>query len=371
MRICHVTSAHNSDDPRIFYKECVSLAKDSSNDVFLVARGDSRFERNVHVVGIDNPSGGRLRRMLFFSKRVYKKAIEVNADCYHLHDPELLIYAKRIKKKGKKVIFDSHEYYTEQIKEKKYMPLFLRVIIAKLYYLYETHVARKIDAVIFPCTIEGKHPFFGRANNIEFIRNVPILDDYPTTVDYAKKQVYSVCYAGGLTQDRGLEVIIDACYEVGAKVILAGEIVPREFAQYIMNKESFAAVDFRGRCSHEEVIGIYEEAMIGASTLLPVGQYPKVETLPTKVYEYMAMGMPFIMSDFDYCREFNSKYNCCLLVDTTDVSSVTKALKFLIDNPKEAKALGKKGRIIVEKHYNWSVEENKLFRLYDLINGNI
>lgn len=43
MKICHLTSAHNNNDTRIFYKECVSLAK--KYDVYIVARGGAERKK--------------------------------------------------------------------------------------------------------------------------------------------------------------------------------------------------------------------------------------------------------------------------------------------------------------------------------------
>ena len=65
MKVCHMTSAHDSDDVRIFQKECVSLAK-SGHEVYLVARGQSRNEKNVTVIGVGDAPSGRLKRMFFF-----------------------------------------------------------------------------------------------------------------------------------------------------------------------------------------------------------------------------------------------------------------------------------------------------------------
>jgi len=50
LKVCHVTSAHNSSDVRIFEKECVPLAKEGYI-TYLVAPGESRDEKGVHVVG--------------------------------------------------------------------------------------------------------------------------------------------------------------------------------------------------------------------------------------------------------------------------------------------------------------------------------
>ena len=50
-KVCHVTSVHESDDLRIFDKECISLAKNKDMKVYLVARGESRIEQGVSVIG--------------------------------------------------------------------------------------------------------------------------------------------------------------------------------------------------------------------------------------------------------------------------------------------------------------------------------
>ena len=176
-RICHVTSAHQSNDVRIFQKECKSLAKQKSFNVYLVAQGESRKEDNVTVLGIGKKTKGRLGRIFGFSRQIYKRAAGLNADIYHLHDPELLLYARKLKKKDNIVIFDSHENYPEQIAEKKYIPSYLRKIIAFLYKAYETYVVKKIDAVIIPCTTNGKNPFAGRCKKTIFLDNYPIISN--------------------------------------------------------------------------------------------------------------------------------------------------------------------------------------------------
>lgn len=109
IKVCHMTSAHDPEDIRIFHKECVSLAK-AGYDVYLVQPGDSYEKNGVHLVGLSAPAQGRMEHFLHSAKNAYKKALEVDADIYHLHDPELLGYGLKLKRRGKKVTFDSHEH---------------------------------------------------------------------------------------------------------------------------------------------------------------------------------------------------------------------------------------------------------------------
>ncbi len=169
IKICHMTSVHKSTDVRIFRKECVSLAKKKDYDVYLIAPGESREEDGVHVIGIGEVPKGRLARMMKTAKAVYKAAVDLNADIYHFHDPELLQYGAKLAAMNRYVIFDSHENTYEQIKIKSYIPKALRSTVAGAYLKRETKLIKDMDAVIFPCPINGKHPFAGRAKRTPYV----------------------------------------------------------------------------------------------------------------------------------------------------------------------------------------------------------
>ena len=99
IKVCHMTSAHAPGMSGSFNKECVSLGK-AGYQVYLVQRGESYEASGVHVIGVGQPSGGRLTRMTSFARKVYEAALAVDADLYHLHDPELLPYGIKLKRRG-------------------------------------------------------------------------------------------------------------------------------------------------------------------------------------------------------------------------------------------------------------------------------
>ena len=131
MKVCHMTSVHESTDDRIFLKECVSLAK-AGYDTYQVAYGESFEKDGVKTIGLGKRASGRIKRILVSSRKVYQEALKIDADIYHVHDPELLPYAVKLKKRGKKVIFDSHEDIPRQILAKEWLPDVFRNIVSKL-----------------------------------------------------------------------------------------------------------------------------------------------------------------------------------------------------------------------------------------------
>ena len=178
-RVCHLTSVHSSDDTRVFHKECVSLAR-AGYDVTLVAPGESREELGVHIVGVGEKPVGTLNRLTSpFAKHAYEAALALDCELYHLHDPELLPYALKLKRHGKTVIFDSHEFYSLLIQEKGYIPGFLKKPASRIYGALEAGVFKKLDAVIIPCTSFGKNPFEKCAKRTVIVVNLPVAGRFP------------------------------------------------------------------------------------------------------------------------------------------------------------------------------------------------
>ena len=104
-KVCHITSVHDQGDVRIFEKECTSLAKRDDFDVYLVAAGESRTQNGVKIIGAGTRPRGRIRRATGFASRIVDTAVGLGADVYHFHDPEFVLYAKRLKATGAKIIF--------------------------------------------------------------------------------------------------------------------------------------------------------------------------------------------------------------------------------------------------------------------------
>jgi len=359
--ICHMTSAHKSNDNRIFQKECTYLAKNPKFSIYLVARGESRIENGVKVIGVGRDFVSRLSRITTVCKKIYKTALEVDADIYHFHDPELLPYALRLKSKGKIVIFDSHENTSVQISIKPYIPAVIRKIISKMYYKYETRVCKKIDAVIFPCPYIGKHPFSNRSKRCIYINNYPILQNNDSN---SVNEKVTCCYIGSLSENRGVTVLLKAFKKLDVKLILAGEFESTEYYNILLKDKLLDDVDYRGYCSTSEVNEILEESCIGISNILNIGQYPLIDTFPTKVYEYMNAGLAVIVSDYNFSNKIVNQYKLGVTIAPDKEQELINAVNFMKENMSLTKRMGENGKKLIKTSFNWNIEVNKLVNLY-------
>lgn len=370
IKVCHMTSVHNRYDVRIFKKECRSLAN-NGYEVTLLVNDDKDDEviDSVKIISTKFLPKNRVDRIIKSGNKLYEKAIQVDADIYHFHDPELLPIGNKLKRSGKYVIFDSHENYYLQIKEKYYIPKIFRKIVSYFYFKYETYSVKKLDAVIFPCTFNGKNPFKGRAKDTILIDNFPLLDELFYKYDDKEiKANKAICYVGGLTYNRGITNIIKASYKVGAKLILGGNFSPEGYYEELINTKEYSGVDYRGFVNRGEVLRIYEESSIGICTFMNLGQYDKADNFSTKVYEYMSMGLPVIISDYPYAREILKNYEFGIAVDPENIDEIADAIEYLTNNLDIARKMGMEGRRAVKEKFNWGIEEKKLLELYKQLN---
>ncbi|MDP8219033.1 MAG: glycosyltransferase [Candidatus Theseobacter exili] len=197
------------------------------------------------------------------------------------------------------------------------------------------------------------------------VANFPILNKisyFTGENNVSSSECAIVVYAGGLTGVRGIKKIIDALEFVQRKVELwlIGKWGSVEFAESCQSSSGWKHVKYFGYVLLPEVYQYLRKANIGIVTLLPEENY--LRALPTKAFEYMACGLPLVMSDFPYWREIFGE--CAVFADPENPRDIAKKIKYLIDNPHIAKELGQKGRYLVETKYNWENESKKLITLY-------
>lgn len=360
-KIFHLTSVHPVTDTRIFYKECKTLAA-AGYDVNLIVQHDKDEEVDgVKIKGVDRPKN-RIERMTKTVKQVYERALEVDADVYHFHDPELIFVGLKLKRKGKKVIYDVHEDVPRQILSKGYINPALRGLTGWIIEKIEDFAARRFDYII-TATPHIRERFLQLNSRAIDINNYPILEElYIPDCNWDNKE-RTVCYIGGITRERGILQMVQAVEGLDGKLFLAGNFSSEELRRECLQQKGWDNVVELGFVNRNEVRDILAKSMAGLVVLHPIVNY--IDALPVKMFEYMSAGIPVIASHFPLWRDIVEGNNCGICVDPLNVDEIGEAIKWIMDNPEQARKMGENGRKAVEEVYNWEKEGEKLIKIYE------
>lgn len=359
-RVCHMTSVHPWDDVRIFHKECRSLAG-AGFDVHLVACGpEPRQLDGVTVHSVLRSKSGRLGRMLWTARGVYRAGKALNADIYHFHDPELLPYGLLLKWRGKKVIYDAHEDVPRDILSKPWIAPWLRRRIASAFEWFEDWAVHRLSAVVAATPHIARRFLPLNARSVD-INNYPTQNELMSDMGAATVG-RTICYVGGVTRIRGAVEMVAALEYVDAKLILAGKIENSALESELRSMPGWAKVDYRGLVSRAAVREIFFESRAGLVLFHPEPNH--FDAQPNKLFEYMSAGLPIVASDFPLWRDLLDKVGAGVCANPLDPRAIAACISELLDDKERAMQMGAAGRQAVADTYRWEKETGKLIALY-------
>jgi len=361
-KIVHLTSAHPPFDVRIFHRQCISLAQEGYPVALIAPHAQDEVRQGVKVRAVKKTKG-RLGRMLGTVWAVYKQALAERGDIYHFHDPELIPIGLLLRLQGKKVIYDVHEDVPTDILNKNWIPRPLRGPLAGAMRLLEGlagHLLSGVVAVTKP--IAARFP----AHKTILLQNFP----HPQEIAALGRPPYParpprLLYAGSITAVRGLFEMLTAMQllqDHRVRLTLIGAFAPPGLQAEVERHPGFRYVDFLGYKNRPETLELLADSRIGLAVLHPIPSF--LVSQPTKLYEYMMAGIPFVASDFPLWRDSIGDAECGIFVNPKDPEAIAGAIRWLLEHPAEAEAMGQRGRRLVLERLNWGVEFTKLTALY-------
>ena len=349
-----MTTLHPPEDARIFLKECRTLLRAGHEVVLAAPLPEPMRVDGVELVSIGSraarPGLLELWRRLRAARRV---ARTVKPDVVHLHDPELIPLGLYLHLRGARVVYDAHENVALDVATldngnhaKRALALAWRSV--------EWLGGRRFDAVVAATPdIEQLFP----REKTTLVRNFPVSDEIADAGPSQRERDRAVIYVGRMSDDRGLGVMLQAAAATGVELRLAG-LGPDQLLADLAQRPS---VVYRGWLTRPEIAAELRSARAGLVVLQPRAAY--LESLPVKLFEYMAAGVPVIASDFPRWRALVD--GCAVFVDPSDPQAVADAITWVLEHPDEADELGARGREAVRTTYNWEHEAEQLLAAYE------
>jgi len=364
-KVCHISTVHTLHDTRILYRECASLA-DSGYDVTLVITSDKDEVINGVKIAHIPRQKNRFFRMLMSPLNALGRALGTKAAVYHLHDPELIPLGLILRVLGKKVIFDVHENIAENIKEKKYLRF--RNQLALIYKGFEWAAARYFYLILAENSYLKTYEY--RTKRLKVVLNTPDIAFFERFDVEDRRAFNKLYYIGAVSQDRGTITMIEVMELLKKEHpdLIYDCVGPALGAQHglVVNNPRYANVEatykLHGRMPLAEGYEISRRAALGIAILNPTKNY--FESYPTKIFEYMAIGLPVVTSNFPLYRDVIEANECGICVDPGNPKEIAEKISKLLNDPERRQRYAENGRRVVKSKYSWDAQRKELEAAY-------
>ncbi|WP_049900063.1 glycosyltransferase family 4 protein [Halococcus agarilyticus] len=413
MHICMLLPERFPPDVRV-EKEAATL-RAAGHEITLLCRGgpaEPTFERidgiDVQRLPVDElftgPRGlvDGARYVATAVHPVWRRELEKLADedlpggsidAIHVHDLPLVKTALAVgENHDVPVIADLHENYPEAVRQIHRMrgwreiardpeDLIQRIFLSptRLKRL-ERHAVRNAERTITVCEEARAHYLrdCGAApERVTIVSNTVDLDafdpdatDSPTDLDFDPDDSFVISYVGNFTEHRGLDTLIEGVAQLAktrsdAQLVLVG----KGNEGYVTGLERLARslgvrdrLTLTGWVDFDDVPGYIAASDVCA---VPHAATAHTETtVPHKLFQYMAMGVPVLATDVAPLARIVSRTGCGRVAPAGDGAAIGRALNELAD-PDRARECGENGRRAVEHRYSWAHDGARLRAIYD------
>ncbi len=268
------------------------------------------------------------------------------------------------------IIFDIHENVAVQILDKSYIPKFLRRTTAFIYRTVENYLIKHLHLVI--AEYSYKETYIEKGKSLTTILNMPDINHFRPYINN-NRNGHEIFYIGGVSNERGLDITIEALnllHDKGVDFFMhfIGRVQAEKIEKLPIKKFS-NKIKFYGRMDLKDGFEISKNCIVGLSVLKPIKNY--VESYSTKIFEYMAIGLPVITSNFPLYQDVIEHWNTGYCIEPYSATELAKKIEKLILNNNLANTMGLNGIKCVNQSFNWTAEEKKLLELYNRLSHEV
>jgi len=362
--ICVITTIHPPWDARVYFRETVALAEAGFKVVFISTWPEDP-DRLPNIRWVTTPAPTRRSERLLHGIRTFRSALRERPRAYHFHDLDFLPWAILLKwVRRVPVVYDCHENYPEEILHNKpWIPPLLRRFLAGAVRRFEAISVRSLHWVIVPVpSLRAKFEAMGASCTT--VRNVANLRPRPDLTHEP-----GLLYLGSLSESYGLDTLLEVMRQLKARGVTLPLIVTDKFGSPDIQRRIEEATEKEGlpirvmpRISANRLDEYARMANIALATEQPTPE--RILALPTKLFEYMAYGLPMVVSDLPLTREVVERVGCGILVPPADAGAYVEAILRLLANENLRRDQAEAGFAAVGGEYSWDQEKRQLQALF-------
>ncbi len=314
-----------------------------------------------------------------FTRNLQKK---FSYKAIHVHDLPLSKVGYYLKKKHKlKLICDQHEFYSNWIVYTAHYNTFLGKIV-KLFSnwnSYEKKYLGKADLVI---TVEDPlreiylKKYHLNPCKVISLPNTPLrrifnVKKIDQNIVERYKNNFVLTYVGAIDILRGLDLAIKAMVEIkkeipNVRMLLVGRTVKPYDPVFLAKQYKVEGlIDFIGWKNIEEL-----PSYIFASDICfltpPVHREEVNNTIATKIYQYIAMGKPIIVSSAELMKNFVESNQVGFALKNNNSKDFFDKVIQIYSNKEMARQMGEKGKELSESYF-WEETSKPMIKKYVIL----
>jgi len=257
--------------------------------------------------------------------------------------------------KGKKIVYDSHEFFTqvpELVNRPKVQNIWLKLekwILPKLKYTY----------TVSPSIAEEYKKLY--YIDMKLIRNLPFVTKVDSNIQKDEKYII---YQGALNVGRGLENMILAMKFIDAKLMIIGSgDIETELKQLSIKNNLENKIIFKGKLPFNKLSEYTQKATIGISLEEPAGLNYKY-ALPNKIFDYINAEIPVLISNLPEMAKIVKQYEVGEILTENTPNLISEKINELLNNSELYNRYV--ANTIKAKHVLcWETQEAELLELYE------
>lgn len=373
-RIAIVTSIHPDFDARIWKHARILAANGVGVDLICPWEvGEQEVLDGVTLHPFPKATS-RMSRLFQIPARVLPRLRKIlrDVDIVHFHDIDLLPWMA-IVSLFKPVVYDVHENYAHEMLVRDWVPVLLRRPLFHAVHWGQFFMSMVVRNIVLVAPSQ-KPDFSHRRFNQIYLYNYASIALLDGVVNDHEKREDVVVFIGSQHVNNGSLLLLDIAEKAVERLPNIKFLATDRFSSAAFRSHVISEIERRGlnerfklipNVKPHELMAVLNQATIGISPNLRVPQ--QIMGIHTKIFEYMAAGLPVVVSDLPHQLEVVSNTSAGLLARPEDADSFVDAVERLVGNRSYATQFGQNGQRGFRDQYCYESQAEELLAFYDQI----